>query len=600
MSDKDLNAPTWQMNDAYGDIGSPRWNDSLERFHAHVEALASIPVEEASLARAWRHVDEATTILSSLQCFVKCTGAKDQTDTRIAPTMAALAAENARLAAASRPFLDAILALPAESPVLREAPVSDWAFEFKEKRTHWERALAPADAAWWSELKVRIISTLNYNYKALQKQATFKALDSDGNEVNVGPARLMTILKGDPDMVLRRNAVEGIRRGYGGLASLFADNLNTLNGLRHIAFKKAGTTQLDASLAQNRMSRAALDAMKAAIEANIDVIRESNTLRAPFFGSGKLAFEDLLAEPPAGGEGAPAAPKIPYDEGIAIAKKSLGKVNPEMADFIDLLLEKGWVEAEMDDKKVGGAFYSRFNEFKIPRVFSTYVGTIHSVQQQAHEMGHAFHYWKIRDLPVVQTEFPMTLTETASTFNEAVVRHDLLQEAAPEKRFEMLWQEVKSMSNMLLNIMARHEFELLFLERLEKGYVNAETCCELMNEAWRKWYGDSATEDTYLWAHKLHFYKADQLVYNYPYTVGYLMSQALMREYLERGEAFYPFYIELLRDTGRMSVDDLIRKHFKADPTDTAFWQKAIDQALCVMPEFRELARKAAREINKK
>lgn len=146
---------------------------------------------------------------------------------------------------------------------------------------------------------------------------------------------------------------------------------------------------------------------------------------------------------------------------------------------------------------------------------------------------------------------------------------------------------------MLLNIMARHEFELQFLEHLKKGYVNASTCSTLMNEAWKTWYGESASPDTYLWAHKLHFYKADQLVYNYPYTVGYLLSQALMREYLERGEAFYPFYIELLRDTGRMSVDDLIRKHFKADPTSSEFWQKAIDQALSVMPEFRELAKKA-------
>ena len=111
------------------------------------------------------------------------------------------------------------------------------------------------------------------------------------------------------------------------------------------------------------------------------------------------------------------ASAIPYPEGIAIVKKALGTVSPELSGFLDTMLENRWVDAKPSEKKIGGAFYSRFNEFRIPRVFASYTGTITTVLQQAHELGHAFHYWMMRDLPVVQTEFPMTLTETASTFN---------------------------------------------------------------------------------------------------------------------------------------------------------------------------------------
>lgn len=156
------------------------------------------------------------------------------------------------------------------------------------------------------------------------------------------------------------------------------------------------------------------------------------------------------------------ASAIPYPEGIAIVKKALGTVSPELSGFLDTMLENRWVDAKPSEKKIGGAFYSRFNEFRIPRVFASYTGTITTVLQQAHELGHAFHYWMMRDLPVVQTEFPMTLTETASTFNEGVLRHHLQAEALAkndrEAHFGMLWQELRSAANFLMIPSSGREF----------------------------------------------------------------------------------------------------------------------------------------------
>ena len=81
------------------------------------------------------------------------------------------------------------------------------------------------------------------------------------------------------------------------------------------------------------------------------------------------------------------ASAIPYPEGIAIVKKALGTVSPELSGFLDTMLENRWVDAKPSEKKIGGAFYSRFNEFRIPRVFASYTGTITTVLQQAHELG---------------------------------------------------------------------------------------------------------------------------------------------------------------------------------------------------------------------
>lgn len=316
-------------------------------------------------------------------------------------------------------------------------------------------------------------------------------------------------------------------------------------------------------------------------------MRDGLRLRAKVLGGDVMGFYDVMAPAPEKSGGVPRV--MPYEEGIGIVMRALGQVSPEMPAFIDTMLKNHWLDAKPSDKKVGGAFYSRFNEFRIPRVFSTYLGSITSVLQQGHELGHAFHYWTMRDLPMIETEFPMTLTETASTFNEAVIRHVLLNEAQDDERFKMLWQDMRSAGNFLLNTMVRMDFELQFLEERRAGVVSANRCREIMRDVWHRWYGDDVTPDEWLWAHKLHYYKTDQFIYNYPYTVGYVMSLALMREWEKRGDDFYDFYVKMLRDTGRMTVDEIIRVHFGADATDPAFWEDAIQPVRWATDEFRKL-----------
>ena len=64
---------------------------------------------------------------------------------------------------------------------------------------------------------------------------------------------------------------------------------------------------------------------------------------------------------------------------------------------------------------------------------------------------------------------------------------------------------------------------------------------------------------------KLHFYKTDQYIYNYPYTVGYLLSQFLLGEFRRAGDKFIGAYKAFLRECGVMSVEDLLQKHFGKD-----------------------------------
>jgi oligoendopeptidase F len=78
------------------------------------------------------------------------------------------------------------------------------------------------------------------------------------------------------------------------------------------------------------------------------------------------------------------------------------------------------------------------------------------------------------------------------------------------------------------------------------------------------------------WAHKLHFSIPGPSFYNFPYTFGYLFSLSLYARRIEQGPHFMKTYIEILRDTGRMTAEDLVAKHLNEDIRKPQFWQKLL------------------------
>ena len=112
----------------------------------------------------------------------------------------------------------------------------------------------------------------------------------------------------------------------------------------------------------------------------------------------------------------------------------------------------------------------------------------------------------------------------------------------------------------------------------------------MMQQAWHEYMGEAIEDsDPYLWCYKLHFYMTDQYIYNYAYTIGYLISQGLCLEQKKRGKDFPEFYRNFLRDTGRMTVDELISKHIGLDATKEDFWNLCLDQACGYIKEFKTL-----------
>ena len=210
----------------------------------------------------------------------------------------------------------------------------------------------------------------------------------------------------------------------------------------------------------------------------------------------------------------------------------------------------------------------------------------------AHELGHAWHNWVMRDLSLMESGYPMTLAETASIFAETLVRDALLSKATnPVQKLEITWQNAQSAASFLVNIPARFEFERKLVEARKQGFVIADALKEMMAESWQIWYEDSLSEyDDMFWASKLHFSISQLGFYNYPYLFGYLFSLGIYAQQATYGDAFNQLYTDILRDTGRMTAEDLVKHHLQQDIRKPEFWLASLNIVDESVRQFEQLA----------
>jgi oligoendopeptidase F len=226
----------------------------------------------------------------------------------------------------------------------------------------------------------------------------------------------------------------------------------------------------------------------------------------------------------------------------------------------------------------------------------TYQGTTSDIITLAHELGHAFHSWVMRDLPDSQRSYGMSLAETASTFGETAVRDALLARAkTPNERFQIMWEEMTAISAFMLNIPARFSFERAFYERRDERPLRAAELEALMSQAWQDWYGDACSEpDPMFCASKLHFFISGLSFYNFPYLFGYLFSMGVYLRRENGGADFYPRYVSLLRDTGRMTAEKLARQHLDEALDGPSFWRNTVNRLEPRVTAFEEVVAELA------
>ena len=410
----------------------------------------------------------------------------------------------------------------------------------------------------------------------------------------------------------------------------FAASLNNLKGeTLSLLEERSWNCAIDRALSSSRMKKETLDALIAAIEESLPQWRKYLKAKAEYLKNHNatastncdkekgLAFYDLFAPldgntasdgntntagqtetgcntatPSATNNRAASEESLlsknwTFEEARNYIVKEFTSFSPVMGDFARNAFDKNWIDARVHPGKVGGAYCQDFYVQKESRVLSNFTGAFSDIITLAHELGHAFHFFCIKDKDYRNANYPMTLAETASTFAETIVKQDILKTASKEDRIKILELDLQDTCQVLVDILCRFYFERSVFEERQNGELTSEDFCRLMGDAQERSYGDglSAQRHEYMWAVKSHYYSVDLDFYNFPYAFGQLFAAGLYSRYKKEGKAFVDIYCNLLSDTGSMSCEDLC---FKAgfDITKKDFWKSGIDFYINEIEQF--------------
>lgn len=584
---------TWDLDVFFeGGSSSPAFQELLDQLKVEIPQLKKDieQIEDDAIVVVWHDLLARYQKLASLNyqvsSFIGCLTSADVKDDKAKNLWGHISAIGADLLAVST-ALEAKLAKMSDEnfvALISNEELKKIAFNLSEKRQASLDKLAPATEELAGELSVSGYHAWGDLYDAVVGRMEISYIE-DGEEKKLSVGQLFTRFQ-SPDREVRKEVFAKWEAAWANESELIALALNNLAGYRLSLYKhRKWDNILKEPLEMNRMKEETLNTMW-------DTISKNKTRLIPFFerkakllGVEKLSWYDVDAPLPTGSS------KVTYDEAAEFIMEQFEKFNPKMAEFAKMNFEDRWIEVEDRAGKRPGGFMTIFPESGQSRIFMTFAGTPGCVSTLAHELGHGYHTYVMKDLPLLSQEYAMNVAETASTFAEMIVIDAAIKKASnKEEKVALLADKIQSAIAFFMNIHARFLFETRFYEARKNGPVSKDALNELMEQAQKDAYINLLAEyHPTFWAAKLHFYGTEVPFYNFPYTFGYLFSTGIYARAIAEGSAFADKYDELLRDTASMTVEELAIRHLGVDLTQPQFWQEAIDLVVADVEEFLAL-----------
>lgn len=530
-----------------------------------------------------------TKKLREAGAFVSCLQAQDTGDKKAAEHRAAITQLSAAFLSALTLFDENLTNYDSEvwTELVKTSGLKELAFVLTERRKNASEKLSKEEESLINALGVDGYHSWGQLYDLVVGNIKIPFTEN-GEEKTLSVGQAANKFS-NPDRSVRKEMFAKWEVAWKGQSDYLSKTLNHLAGFRLNVYKQRGWEDvLKEPLDINRMTKETLDAMWDVISKNKEPLVRFLNRKAELLGLEKLSWYDLDA-PIDQFES-----KVSYQEGAEFILEQFSYFGDEMTSFAKMAFEEKWIEAEDRPGKSPGGFHTYFPESRQSRIFMTYSGTPSNISTLAHELGHGFHTYAMRDLHLLNRNYAMNVAETASTLAEMIVADASVKNAKNEQeKITLLEDKVQRSVALLMNIHARFLFETRFYEERKNGTVSTERLNVLMEEAQKEAYGDALDEyHPLFWGSKMHFYITGVPFYNFPYTFGYLFSLGIYAKALEEGKGYEEKYIALLKDTASMTVEDLAMKHLNVDLTKPEFWEKAVQLCMDDVEEFLMLTNK--------
>jgi pepF/M3 family oligoendopeptidase len=597
----ETNKMRWDMESIFpGGSGSPEF----ERFRKDVAAEIKAAVKEAEALP--RELSDRTSgkwidtflALQDLklrrghaESFAYCLASQDVTDDKAMVIVDDMMTLEAELEAIRSAIEELALAVDDEAwnKLLADDRIKGAAFYWNELRRTARLKMEPRMEKLATELATNGYHGWNMLYARLSGDLKTE-FEEDGKTETLSMGQLSNKFS-SPKRDVRERAFDKLESTWKSIEPLVAMELNSQAGFRLSLYKARGwDSPLFEPLLMGRVKQETIEAMWDAIAAVQPRIAEYIDAKKKILGIDDFKWYDQTA--PLGD----VEKNYTYEEAGDFVVKHLSSFSSDLGDFARMAIDNRWIEAEDRPGKRAGGYCTSLGVVKQSRIFMTFSGNYEEMMTLAHELGHAYHSWVLRDRDYFGRFYSMLLAETASTFNEKLVTDAAISEARDNaEKLSLLDKMAQEHFTMFCNIRARYLFDCAFYEERKKGTVPKERLNEIMVESQKKAFGNILSDGGYhplFWASKLHFSETSVPFYNYPYTFGHLFAGGIYSRAKKEGPAFADKYRALLIDTGSMTCEEVAAKHLGVDLTKGEFWSEAVGRAIEDVEKFIEMAGK--------
>ncbi|GKU25693.1 oligoendopeptidase F [Clostridium folliculivorans] len=381
--------------------------------------------------------------------------------------------------------------------------------------------------------------------------------DEDGNDVELTEGNYSGFIR-SKDRSVREAAFKALFKEYKNLENTLSASLTS--SIKNFIFNarvRKYSNSLEASLSPNDIPLEVYTNSVKTMNDNLESLHRYVTLKKKLLALDEIHMYDLYV-PVVDIE----KEHIEYDKAVEMVTEGLNPLGVEYLGIFSEGIESGWIDVFENKGKRGGAYSSGAYD-TMPYVLLNYNFSLNDVSTLAHEMGHSIHtYYSSKNQPYIYSNYTLFCAEVASTTNEIILIHHLIDKEQDKKRkLYLVNQELEQIRATVFRQLMFAEFELKTHELIEQGEALSP---KELNGIWHdlntKYFGSDMVVDEEIdseWSRIPHFYRD---FYVYQYATGYAAASAFAKAILENGEEAVEKYKGFLKSGGSDYPINVLKK----------------------------------------
>ena len=321
------------------------------------------------------------------------------------------------------------------------------------------------------------------------------------------------------------------------------------------------TSSLHSALDKNNIPTEVYMALIENVTNNLDSFHRYLNLKKRMLGVQTLKYSDIYAPVVKGID-----LKYTYEEAKELVLDSIKPLGADYCRVVEKAFENRWIDVYPSPGKRAGA-YSNGSAYDVhPYILLNYNDQYEDVSTLTHELGHTMHsYYSNKTQPFPMADYSIFVAEVASTFNEALLIHKMLEEIKDDDvRLSLLMNYLDGIKGTVFRQTQFAEFEWRMHEKAERAEpLTGDVLTQLYGDILKKYYGHDKgachIDDLYAveWAYIPHFYYN---FYVYQYSTSFTASTALAEKVLSKEPGAVDKYISFISAGGSDYPIEVLKK----------------------------------------